>query len=48
MPAVSQQWAALVPHWESLALLLDAERAEGMGRAPRTYERMRLLLGRTA
>lgn len=46
MATVSDSWHALVDHWDDLVLLMDAERAEGTGRAPRTYRRMCELLGR--
>lgn len=48
MATVSESWHALVDHWEELVALIDEERSEGTGRAPRTYQRMRVLLGRAS
>lgn len=40
----SPQWSALVDVWDELVDMLDTEMAEGTGRAPRTYARMREVL----
>lgn len=45
MSRVSPEWAHLVARWPELTSLLDEERAEGTGVAPRTYARMTELIG---
>lgn len=41
MRAHGPVWAALIDVWDELAETLAAEMAEGTGKAPRTYARMR-------
>jgi hypothetical protein len=51
MPRVSGTWARLAEHWDELVASLDAEipgwRDGARGRAPKTYEMMQNLRGRS-
>jgi hypothetical protein len=47
MATYSGPWAKLVEHWQELCGLMDTESPrwrEGVGRAPKTYKRMRELI----
>jgi len=46
MARKSQEWAALVAHWEELETLFYEE--EPTGRCPKLYERMKMLLSQAA
>lgn len=49
MSGRSPQWDALLPHWRELTDLLRHEMATSTnGRATKTYERMRVILGRAS
>jgi hypothetical protein len=43
MARVSSTWARMVARWSDLEKLLDQEKAEGTGKAPRTYALMQEL-----